>query len=178
MKKLLAIVAIFCFATIITHADAIQDKSFKEFFKEFQESLKDNKGGPFGITEYFDYSIFKQKCNTGEFDQAVSSYISYLQVFSSAMRSEYKDICKLSEKNYYENVSKSKSYETIWYIEKIEISKDEMVPDHNYGKHGSREVYQLSRSRAPISGEEGESTWCVFAKIKGAWKVVDFGVSG
>ena len=45
MKKLLAIVAIFCFATIITNAEPIQDKEFEAWIKKCfknEQSLKIN----------------------------------------------------------------------------------------------------------------------------------------
>ena len=96
MKKIIIIVVLFCFSAMTFKTEAeeineIKDKDFLEFFKEFQEHLKYNKGSNDYIPLLIDCSSFNR-------DDYCNGYIISLIDFIGCVNSYYKELANLSKK--------------------------------------------------------------------------------
>lgn len=169
MKKLVAIALILCLASLSSKADEIKDKDFQQFFAEFQKELKKSKGDPWTFNNYIDCSPLVKKYNSDpvENQSCIHVYVTELLYFASIAKNEYTEICSLSSKNKYSVNKKNKHYS--W---KITYNADQYI----YKKYGVHSVYKLQRDYD--DGEDEEAFWCVFSKINGAWKIIDFDGAG
>ncbi|MBQ6269010.1 MAG: hypothetical protein IJK61_02670 [Bacteroidetes bacterium] len=102
---------------------------------------------------------------------AISKYVDYSSVdedygFFSLVKQDYNIICKLSKKNEYCQSTKKNYYSKYTYSY------------HTWRLDYYDEYYHLSCTSNYVDtkydeSEEG-SLWCVFTKINGVWKIIEF----
>ena len=160
MKKFIIIAVLFCLSAITfkTEAEEIKDKDFKEFFKEFQEELKQGKGH-IDFNQYIDYSsIKKQSKSVKDF---VDNHFKAYVWFTSAVYEHYECILKLSPLNKY-YVEDDSFYIERWSVNKMKNNRYSL----NYLFMGDDD-YRWSAE-------------CIFAKIDNGWhkwSIIDFNLS-
>lgn len=166
MKKLLLIMAAFCLTLINLQAAAIEDKDFEQFFKEFQDNVK-QRGLVDTYSTYFDLTAEEVDHNDGY----ASTSLDMIIYFYDDLKKYEKAFLKLSKKNNYEVVAYQKKYKNNLY-DRVNWSVHESWTHYGQGKS-----YCLSLGTETYDKQGNYIYGCIFAKVKDhygtySWKIV------
>ena len=175
------------FVTVSYSASAQQDDFYK-FFAEFQKDIKDTDWQT--NKEFFDLAGFMRRIDfpymvntvNRKYQELVSKdgliYSCYANNFEDnfarfikVIQKDYKTVCNLSAKNKYNIEKKLKTY-----TETCGIYKDDDICV--FATYKVRSVYRLYFGSSSNDGDGEGAIWCVFAKINGEWKIIDFSAAG
>lgn len=169
MRNTLIVISIILASLLSLKAEPLNDPDFEQFFARFQQDLAKNNIG--AIADLVTTSYMLQRKDYG----TCYSLITMSLYFCTEVRSDIDKILKLSPKNSYTVVTKSKDAEYCnWEVFNIE---------KKYAKElfGLDVAYQLAQN---VSYEDGGSSiFCTFGKIrtesgKLEWRIIDFDGAG